>query len=89
MNGEWIDAERHLEDPLAPKASHVVLPIFLNRFLIFLLRFEAWMLGTINWPWGTSIVVLAQKLPMSKVRVSVRLPVAAEEVRPAREPVSS
>ena len=48
-------------DPFAPKASHVELPGALNSALIQLLRFEAWMTRKINLPWGTSIVVLAQR----------------------------
>ena len=39
----------------------MILPDFLNNFLIRLLKFEAWMTRAINLPWGTSIVVLAQK----------------------------
>ncbi len=50
------------KDPFAPKASHVMLPAFLNNLFIFSLRIEAWMMGAINLPWGTSIVVLAQKI---------------------------
>jgi SAM-dependent methyltransferase len=49
------------KDPFAPKASHVKLPEFLNNLLIQMLRFEAWMTRAINLPWGTSIVVLAQR----------------------------
>jgi SAM-dependent methyltransferase len=51
------------KDPLAPKASYVMLPVFLNNLLIVLLRIEAWMMGAINLPWGSSIIVLAQKIP--------------------------
>ena len=35
------------KDPFAPKASHVMLPAFLNDLLIGLLKFEAWMMGAI------------------------------------------
>ncbi len=49
------------KDPYAPKASHVVLPNFFNKLLVALLQVEAWMIGRINLPWGTSIVVLAQR----------------------------
>jgi SAM-dependent methyltransferase len=49
------------KNPFAPMASHVLLPAPLNSFLILLLKFEAWLAGAINWPWGTSIVALAQK----------------------------
>jgi SAM-dependent methyltransferase len=56
------------KDPMAPKASHVVLPGFVNHWLIALLRLEAWLLGTINLPVGTSIVVLAQRLRMPETR---------------------
>jgi SAM-dependent methyltransferase len=61
------------KDPMAPKASHIILPALLNRFLIALLQFEAWMLGAINLPWGTSIVVLAQRLPSARPRAVSRI----------------
>jgi SAM-dependent methyltransferase len=51
------------KDPFAPRASHIALPEFSNNILISLLRLEAWLLRRVNLPWGTSIVVLAQKLP--------------------------
>ena len=51
------------KDPFAPKASHVMLPSLLNSFFIALLKCEAWMIRAINLPWGTSILVLAQKAP--------------------------
>jgi SAM-dependent methyltransferase len=47
--------------PVVPQASYVRLPSVLNRFLTVLLRLEAWMIGRINLPWGTSLVFLAQK----------------------------
>jgi SAM-dependent methyltransferase len=50
------------KDPFAPRASHVMLPAFANNLLVALLRIEAWLMGKINLPWGTSIVVLAQKV---------------------------
>jgi len=49
------------KDPFAPRASHVVLPKSLNNMFIALLRLEAWMMGRVNLPWGTSLVVLARK----------------------------
>jgi len=49
------------KDPFAPRASHVILPGFLNELFIALLRIEAWLMGRINLPWGTSLVALAQK----------------------------
>jgi SAM-dependent methyltransferase len=49
------------KDAFAPQASHVVLPAFLNNLLILLLKVEARMMEAINLPWGTSIVVLAEK----------------------------
>jgi SAM-dependent methyltransferase len=51
------------KNPFAPRASHVPLPAVGNKLLIALLKIEAWMMGGINLPWGTSIVVLAQKIP--------------------------
>ncbi len=50
------------KDAFAPQASHIILPAFLNNFLVFMLKIEAWMIGSINLPWGTSIVVLAEKV---------------------------
>ena len=49
------------KDPFVPKAWHVILPSPLNSFFIGLLRLEAWMIRAMNLPWGTSILVLAQK----------------------------
>jgi SAM-dependent methyltransferase len=50
------------KDPYAPRASHVILPALANNLLVALLKIEAWMMGAVNLPWGTSIVVLAQKV---------------------------
>jgi SAM-dependent methyltransferase len=50
------------KDPFAPRASHVILPAFANNLLATLLKIEAWTMGAVNLPWGTSIVVLAQKV---------------------------
>lgn len=50
------------KDPFAPRASHVILPTFANKFLVVLLKLEAWTMGAVNLPWGTSIVALAQKV---------------------------
>ena len=49
------------KDPFAPRASHVILPGFLNSLFVGLLKIEAWLMGTINLPFGTSIIVLAQR----------------------------
>lgn len=49
------------KDPFAPMASHVPLPTFANNLLIALLKLEASLMGKINLPWGTSIVILARK----------------------------
>lgn len=61
------------KDPFAPRASYVMLPASLNRMLIALLRFEAWMMGGINLPWGTSIVALAQKGAETTVEVPMEI----------------
>jgi SAM-dependent methyltransferase len=50
------------KDAFAPKASHVMLPKVFNNLLIMMLKIEAWMMGAIDLPFGTSIVVLAQKM---------------------------
>lgn len=49
------------KNPYAPRASHVILPGIANNLLVALLKIEAWMMGAINLPLGTSIVALAQK----------------------------
>lgn len=51
------------KDAMSPKASHVTLPPFLNGAFTWMLRIEALVMGTIRLPWGTSIVMLAQKQP--------------------------
>ncbi len=50
------------KDPLAPKASHVMLPGFLNRFFAELLALEGRLMRVINFPLGTSIVMVARKV---------------------------
>lgn len=67
------------KDPLAPKASHIELPGLLNNFLIRLLRFEAWMTRAINLPWGTSIVVLAQREAAATAWSGADLAMAGEQ----------
>ena len=74
------------KNPFSPKASHVLLPAPLNSFLIALLRLEAWMGGAINWPCGTSIVILAQKTTVAKAKVSVNLAAPEEGRQPVEEP---
>ena len=56
------------KDPFAPRASHILLPAFANNILVTLLKIEAWMMGRVNLPWGTSIVILAQKMPDNKTK---------------------
>jgi len=51
------------KDPLAPRASYVILPPLLNKLMVSLLKVEAWMMGGIALPWGSSIIVVAQKIP--------------------------
>jgi SAM-dependent methyltransferase len=43
------------------KTSHIVLPGWLNAFLVGILGFERWLLRWINLPFGVSIVCLARK----------------------------
>lgn len=47
--------------PATPKTSHVRLPFFLNNFFIFLLQIESKLIHRINFPFGTSIIVVAKK----------------------------
>jgi SAM-dependent methyltransferase len=72
------------KDPLAPKASYVRLPAVLNRFLIALLRLEAWMIGALNLPWGTSLVVLAQKGRARTADASISSPASTPPNNPER-----
>jgi SAM-dependent methyltransferase len=66
------------KDPFAPKASHVMLPGFLNSLLIALLKTEAWIMRALNLPWGTSIVVLTQKIPATTGE-AINVPAESEE----------
>jgi SAM-dependent methyltransferase len=74
------------KDPLAPRASYVRLPGFLNNLLIVLLRIEAWMIGAIALPWGSSIIVLAQKIPEASRRTKEQLEGASALVDESRPP---
>ncbi|MCL5005772.1 MAG: class I SAM-dependent methyltransferase [Acidobacteria bacterium] len=51
------------KDAMSPKASHVILPSFLNVMFTWMLRLEARLMGVVRLPWGTSIVMLARKQP--------------------------
>ncbi|HLG18014.1 MAG TPA: class I SAM-dependent methyltransferase [Blastocatellia bacterium] len=44
-----------------PKTSHIILPAWLNRLLIWVLDFERVLLNWINFPFGVSLVCLARK----------------------------
>ncbi len=50
------------KSPLAPKASHVILPAPLNRFFAELLSLEGRLMRIMNFPLGTSIVMVARKI---------------------------
>ena len=50
------------KDPMAPKASYVMLPKPLNRFFQGLLELEAQLMRVINFPFGTSIIMLARRV---------------------------
>ena len=68
------------KSPFAPRASHVMLPAPLNSLLIALLKLEAWLMGAINLPWGTSIVVLAQKESGVTARRKHQLAMSDEDI---------
>ena len=51
------------KNPLAPKASHVMLPAPLNTFFTELLSLEGRLMRVMNFPLGTSIVMVARKIP--------------------------
>lgn len=44
-----------------PKTSYVILPDWFNNFLIWLLKVEAFLLESLNFPFGSSIIILARK----------------------------
>ncbi len=50
------------KDPMAPKASHVMLPKPLNSFFGMLLKLESRMMRGMNFPFGTSIIMLARRV---------------------------
>ena len=74
------------KDPFSPKASHVKLPDLLNKFLIQLLRLEAWMTRAINLPLGTSILVLAQREAAAPTWTTPDLVLAGEHPRSGQQP---
>ena len=45
----------------APKTHLIVLPRIINRLLLLILHLEAWLLRFINFPFGVSLVAVAQK----------------------------
>ena len=49
------------KDPMAPKASHVRVPAFLNHLFVWLLALEARLIRTVNLPFGSSILIVARK----------------------------
>jgi len=42
------------------RSSYVILPSFLNRFFIFLLKIESWLLRGMDLPIGTSVMLVAE-----------------------------
>ena len=46
-----------------PKTSHVILPEWINSFLIFILDCERYFLKWINFPFGVSLICVARKRP--------------------------
>ena len=47
-------------------SDYVLLPVLLNKFFIFLLRIEAFLLKYINFPFGISIMCIAKKNDLEK-----------------------
>lgn len=52
------------------KTSHVILPRWLNRVLIWILGFERQLLSWMNFPFGVSLVCLARKVGSDRGRHS-------------------
>lgn len=52
------------------KTSHVILPGWLNRVLIWILGFERRLLRWMNFPFGVSLVCLARKVSTDRTRYS-------------------
>lgn len=60
------------KDAMSPKASHVILPPLLNSLFTWTLRIEAFLIRFVRLPWGTSIIMLAQKQPATGQVTPVR-----------------
>jgi len=60
------------KDAMSPKASHVILPPVLNSLFTWTLRIEAFLIGSVRLPWGTSIIMLARKQPATGQVTPVR-----------------
>lgn len=67
------------KNPFAPRASYVIVPGLLNRFFVRLLKLEAWLMGAINLPFGTSLMVLAQRTAGDSHGAGLGRPRASEE----------
>ena len=52
------------------KTSHMILPGWLNRVLIWILGFERLLLGWMNFPFGVSLVCVARKVGSARMRHS-------------------
>ncbi|ABF42128.1 Methyltransferase type 11 [Candidatus Koribacter versatilis Ellin345] len=52
---------------LRPSTSHVILPKWLNSFLVGILDFERWFLRFANLPFGVSIICTARKPTAERV----------------------
>ncbi len=49
------------KDGVRPKTSHVILPRWLNSFLIRLLDLERWLLRSVRLPFGVTVACIASK----------------------------
>jgi SAM-dependent methyltransferase len=54
--------------PAVPKSSYVELPAIINSLFIGILRIESFFLGAFNFPFGTSVLVVARKPAAASVQ---------------------
>ena len=47
--------------PSTPKTSHVILPNFINNLLILPLKLEGKLIDFLDFPFGTSVIIVAKK----------------------------
>lgn len=65
------------KNSVRPKTSHVILPRWLNSFLIRILDLERWLLRAVRLPFGVTVACVATK------------PLGVEQPEPSEQPVEA